>query len=190
MATPLTQRLYFSAKDFPKTWHHIGGSYDYENSTTTMYIDSKIVGSIPHDFGTYIYQNYESPLIIGDHAGKQDNQNSELDIKDYGFKGRIADIRIYNNVINNSDLRHIYLTKFKFDTLVWAIPTGMQNMLEEVERFFKHKLPGMKSQFYNIHITGLQIYDTETRELIENIIRDTSMKVSPAHTELYKVIWD
>jgi hypothetical protein len=190
MKTPLTQRLYFSAKDFPKTWHHMGFSYDYQNAITTIYIDSKIITSINHDSGTYIYQNYKSPLIIGDYTGKHDNQNFELNNKDYGFKGRISDIRIYNNVINNSDMRHIHLTKYKFNTLIWAMPTGVQNVLEEVERVFKHKLPGMKSQFYNIHITGLQIDDNETRELIENIIKDTSKKIAPVYTELYKIVWD
>jgi hypothetical protein len=87
-------------------------------------------------------------------------------------------------------MRHIHLTKYKFNTLIWAMPTGVQNVLEEVERFFKHKLPGMKSQFYNIHITGLQIDDNETRELIENIIKDTSKKIAPVYTELYKIVWD
>lgn len=190
LRSPLTQRLYYSAKDFPDTWHHMAFAYDYNNSTMTMYIDMSAVKTITHDPNTFIIQSNESPLVIGKYAGKHISFDSEIDLQNYGFAGRFDGLRIYDNVINNSDLRHIYLTKYNFETITWAMPTGKQNIIEEIERFFKHKLPNMKSQYYNIHITNLKIDNQQTKELIERAIRDTSKKLAPAYTELYKIIWD
>ena len=70
------------------------------------------------------------------------------------------------------------------------MPTGLQNYLEEIERFFKHKLPGMKSQYYNIRIVGLGIEDQTIRDLVEDIIRNTVTKISPIYTELLNIIWE
>jgi hypothetical protein len=69
------------------------------------------------------------------------------------------------------------------------MPTGTQSYVEEVERFFKHKLPGQKSHMYNIRIANLDIDNEDTRNVIEQTIRNTIDKVTPAYTELYKINW-
>ena len=82
------------------------------------------------------------------------------------------------------------MIKRNFHDLIWNMPTGMRNYLEEVERFFKFKTPGLKSQFYNIKLIGLQITDPDLRNMIENIIKQTVKRVAPLYTELYKIIWE
>ena len=106
------------------------------------------------------------------------------------FKGKIDDLRIYNTVLNNSDIRYIYLNKFDYHQLNWNMATGNQNYLEEVSRFFKFKLPGLKSQYYNIRINGLQISDSNTRIMIESIIKDNLKKIVPSYAELFKIVWE
>ena len=51
-------------------------------------------------------------------------------------------------------------------------------------------MPGQKSQFYNIRLVGLQISDPTTREIIEEVIKNTVNKIAPLYTSLYKIIWD
>jgi type VI protein secretion system component Hcp len=70
------------------------------------------------------------------------------------------------------------------------MPTGMQSYVEEIVRFFKFKMPGQKSQYYNIHLKGLQIQDVDVRQIIEGIIKDTIQKIAPLYTSLYKIVWD
>jgi hypothetical protein len=62
--------------------------------------------------------------------------------------------------------------------------------VEEIVRFFKFKMPGQKSQFYNIHLKGMQIEDMSVRKLIEDIIKDSIKKIEPLYTSLYRIIWD
>jgi hypothetical protein len=137
-----------------------------------------------------IYYEYENPLLIGTNVGKITTLAYELNLNQMYFKGKIDDLRIYNTVLNNSDIRYIYLNKFDYHELIWNMATGNQNYLEEISRFFKFKLPGLKSQYYNIRINGLQISDSNTRIMIENIIKDNLKKIVPSYAELFKIIWE
>jgi hypothetical protein len=70
------------------------------------------------------------------------------------------------------------------------MPIKTQYFLEEIDRFFKCKIPGNKSQFYNIKIKGLNIDNIEVQQMIENIIKDTLPKTEPSYTKNFKIIWE
>jgi len=184
-----TARMYYSPSLLQDTWQQIGFTFDYDNSISRLYINSKLEDEIQHDAGTFIYQRQKLPIMIGDLGGVQGGINSQFGNTGYGFEGKIADVRIYDNVINASDLKHLYLTNYTFKEITWTLPTGPQNILEEVERFFKHKLPGMKSQYYNIHIIGIQ-YENDIKEMIETAIKQALVKIAPVYTELNTIVWD
>ncbi len=74
--------------------------------------------------------------------------------------------------------------------MAWNMPTALTSYIEEIVRFFKFKMPGQKSQFYNIKLIGLQIDDEDVREIIEDIIKEAIQKIAPLYTSLHKIIWD
>jgi hypothetical protein len=155
-----------------------------------LYVDGIIRDHILINTPNYIYYEYENALRLGTNTGKTNPLAKELDLTQMYFKGKLDDLRIYDRVLNNSDIRYIYLNKFDYHDLKWNMPTGNQSYLEEIERFFKFKLPGAKSQYYNIRLIGLQITDENTRTMIEDIIKNTIKKIAPAYAELYKIVWE
>ncbi len=170
-----------------KNWHMF--TYTYDKNNLMLYMDSILRDLYTIGNDTQIYYNYENSLLIGTDIGKIEPFEKELNLTVNYFNGKIDSIRIYDNILNNMDIQHLYLNKFKYNDLNWNIPTGKQNYIEEIVRFFKFKLPGQKSQYYNINLIGLQITDINVRIIIENIIRDTIKKIVPAYTELYKIVW-
>jgi hypothetical protein len=174
-----------------RDWHLFSFVCDTGDPTIlSFYVDGVIRDRIDLSYDNYIDYEYENPLIVGANVGKLEDLDKELDLQQNHFNGRIDDLRIYNKVLNNSDVRYIYLNKYDYKPLRWNIPTGDRDYLEEIERFFKFKLPGLKSQYYNLRLIGLGITDTDTRELIENIIKDTIKKLTPAYAEMFKIIWE
>jgi len=171
------------------SWHLFSITYDGTIGDYIFYVDcvERERVSIPD---AEIYYNYENSLFLGANAGKINTLGKELKTNSLYFQGNIDDVRIYDCVLNNFDLWRIYTNQFPFKDLKWNMPTGNQSYVEEIERFFKFKLPGSKSQFYNIKLIGLQISDLSVRQTIEGIIKDTVQKVAPIHTELYKIIWE
>jgi hypothetical protein len=179
-----------SAGEISEGWHHFATTYDSVCGTGKFYIDTLLVDSVSAAPGSEIYYNYDNSLTIGVESGIFRNLSDELDIDNYYFKGKVDDLRIYNQEILKSDLENIYMTRLDFYDIIWNMPTGNQNYVEEVERFFKNKLPGMKAQYFNIRIGNLGINNQETRDIIEEIIKETVKRISPVHTELYNIIWD
>lgn len=156
-----------------------------------FYVDSKLVTNFSSGLQSHnVYYEYESPITIGANTGKSNSLAEELKSTDLFFKGNVDGVRIYLRPLNILNIRYLYYLKYKFKDMVWNMPTGNQNYLEEVERFFKFKLPGQKAQYYNIKLQGLNIEDSDVRAMIEDIIRDTIKKVAPSHTELLNILWE
>lgn len=172
-------------------WHMFTLMLDNTNNNAQLYVDTILRDTVIIPPSSSIYYAYETPLLIGANVGKINTLDEEFNkINRIYHLGGIDDLRVYNTPISISDMRHIYLTKFNFKDLVWNMPSGLQSYVEEIVRFFKFKMPGQKSQYYNIHLKGLQISDESVRQMIEDIIRDTIQKIAPFYTSLFKIIWD
>lgn len=170
-------------------WHHFTTTYS-QSGEFKLYVDSILRNTTIVEPNIPIYYEYENPIIFGSTNGKLTTIDNEIQTNIYKYNGYIKDFRFYDYPINISDISHIYRLQYNFNDIVWNIPTGTQSYIEEVERFFKHKLPGMKSQFYNIRLIGLNITNIEIRNMIEGIIKDNLKKIVPAYAELYKIIWE
>ncbi len=130
------------------------------------------------------------PMI---NAGKRDVLVTELDQPGfYTFHGIIGDLRIYGKELDTKDILAISESSktIAFDDLIWNMPVGSRNYVEEIERFFKHKMPGNKSQFFDIKLTGLSITDTTVRDLIESSIKSVLTKINPVHASLRNIVWE
>jgi len=170
-------------------WHHFMVQYNSVSGECNLYVDTALEDTVYVNAGSNIFYYYKNPLLIGANVGKRLPLDTELSIDTFHAKADFKDLRIYNTVLDRSDVMHIYKLELNFYDMTWNMPIGSQEFMEEIERFFKHKVPGIKSQYFNIILKGLNITNEETRSLIEDIIKDTVKKISPAYTELYSIIW-
>jgi hypothetical protein len=172
-------------------WHMFTLTVDTSANALRFYMDMTLRDTEALPTNSKIFYKYETPVVFSTNVGKILPLDEELGrIDKYYFNGNVDDVRIYTGTLSNSDIRHIYLTKFDFQDLLWNMPTGIQSYVEEIVRFFKFKMPGQKSQFYNIRLVGLQIESLETRQIIEDIIQDAVKKLAPLYTSIYKIIWE
>jgi hypothetical protein len=143
-------------------------------------------------YGVYNFKN--NPQInLGATNFKTTTLNEWIQLpQEYLFNGNIADVRLYNIALKPSDvnfLSKVYLYN-QFNTLNWNVPTGTRAYIEEIERFFLHRMPGSKSQFYDIKIKNSQINDPNVRSIVENNIRTAVISNAPTHTILRNIIWE
>ncbi len=169
-------------------WHHFTLTFNCSSNLMNFYVDAHKVGTTTISASS-IYYDYNNPFIIGGNAGIFDSLDTQLEMAYHHFPGKLDDIRIYNWELNNSDILQLFMVKRDFENLILNLPIGNQFFVEEVERFFKHKLPGSKSPFFNINLINMHITNQETRKQIEDIIKSTITKIVPAHTTMYKINW-
>jgi hypothetical protein len=169
------------------TWYNV--SCVYENHTMKLYINNYLRDTLTIPYNRDITYERENDLYIGCPTGKAANFNKEINSKSVIFNGEIDSVRVYNYAIQSNYLQYFINSKIVSQDLMWDIPTGNLQYVETIERFFKHKMPGAKSQFFKLKITGSQIKDTNTRAVIEEYIKSIVESTKPAYTELLSIEW-
>jgi len=161
-----------------------------KNKKLSLYINNFLRDTItlsPELDVSYIYKNN---LHIGCPTGKTENLNKELNSQSLIWDGYIDAVRIYDYAIDPSLIRYFLKEKIVGDNVVWNIITAPLQYVETIERFFKHRVPGHKSNFFNIKISQSEITDPNLRETIENDIRAALLNVMPTNTELLNIEWN
>ena len=196
--TPVPQyiTLNYSTSALSPGWHHFAIVQEQTNNAK-FYVDGVSVASYTSPtsamfYGVYNFKN--NPQInLGATNFKTTTLNEWIQLpQEYLFNGNIADVRLYNIALKPSDvnfLSKVYLYN-QFNSLNWNVPTGTRAYIEEIERFFLHRMPGSKSQFYDIKIKNSQINDPNVRSIVENNIRTAVISNAPTHTILRNIIWE
>ena len=105
------------------------------------------------------------------------------------FNGYIDGFMMHSGILTKNDIERIYTYKFRYQPLLLNMDfTTPIYYIEEIDKFFKFKMPGMKSQYFNIKISGYKA-SKEVKDNIENVIYDIIRNITPLHTELYKITW-
>jgi hypothetical protein len=126
---------------------------------------------------------------VGCPCGKTQNLNIEIGSQKVIWNGVIDSIRVYDYAIEPKLIQYFVREKTIASDIEWNIQTAALQYVEVIDRFFKHRLPGSKSVFFNIRLTGSKITDPTIRQRIENDIKLAVSQIKPAYSELLRVEW-
>lgn len=169
------------------TWYLV--TCVFQNHQLKIYFNNNLVGikNTPNELDL-IYE-LKNDFYIGTPNGKTDGLNRETNSTSLIWNGYIDSVRIYDYAVTKNMLQSMIREKIQGEDVTWNIPTASLQYIETIERFFKHRLPGSKSSFYNIKLSGLKITDANIRNRIEAEIKLILDQTSPAHSKLLKVEW-
>ena len=180
---------------FDPGWHNICVNLDTENGLYSMYVDSALIDNIDLEAGKFAYNNaFTMPLTIGASPFLGTSLPISRTTNQPGYyyidNAMINRLKIYNKALSVSDIQCHYNANNAISDVVWPLPTGQRSYVDTVERVFKHRLPGRRSEIFNINVNGISTTDTSFKEDMEVHIRKELDKVLPAYTRLNKLIWD
>jgi hypothetical protein len=168
-------------------WHLI--TVIFKNQQASLYIDNYLRDSIAIPGNVDLNYEFKNDLIIGCPCGKNDNLNKDINTTSIIWNGYIDAIRIYDYAIDPRFIKFLALEKTIAADIEWNIPTTSIQYVEEIDKFFKHRLPGSKSGFFNIKISGSKITDPTIRKQVEKDIIAAISQNKPGYTELLRVEW-
>lgn len=184
--------LPFSTEAFNPGWHYFSLVFDHAKGYIAAYTDGIVVNQQKFDpFKYKIKQSYK-PLSIGAITTEQGILNDTIGINTlHKTIGKIAHLHIYKYAFDKYDINSLFKGTYLdlYQDMTWNIQAGQRNYIEQIERFFMHKMPGNKSKYYNIKIKNLTANSSQ-QKLIEQAIKSTIQKITPADTTLYKIKWD
>lgn len=186
-------KLRYDISNLPSGWHNFVFMFDSQNGVAKYYIDTFLVSTQVFDKNKYqIYYDYNSSILLGAANVKNSTLNDVIKIDDaYKFIGNVGHILMYAKPFTQGEVEQIYYSSpFSIDKgpLRWNVNTGERNYVEEIQHWFQMQLPSNKSKYFNLNIHNLNVSD-EIKAVIEEAIRNNIKKISPAHTELYKINW-
>jgi hypothetical protein len=177
-----------SIKDWNlKSWQHV--ALTFKNKTFKLYVNAQQISELSLQGNHALDYSSQPSLFIGTPLGNKVGLNKEIRYTSNIFNGKIGDIRVFNYCIEPYNIKSIVLASTKFEDIYWSINMPNTQYVEQIDRFFKHKLPGSKSQFFNIKLYGTQITDSVTQKLIEKELMDIVTEHKPIHADLLKVKW-
>lgn len=170
-----------------KKWQHF--ALTLKNKSFALYNNSIPIIRYSYPGSQEMTFLTQPSFFIGSPVGVRFGFNYEIGNTTAIFNGSIQDIKIYNYAIEEKNLEMFLRAAIIADDVQWTIPAPMLQYIETIERFFKNKIPGSKSSFFNIKLCGMEIKDPGTRRIIEEGIRNLVAKIKPAYTDMIMVKW-
>lgn len=169
------------------TWYLV--TCTFRNHEMQIFINNTLAGTkyTPSDLDL-IYE-LKNDFYIGTPGGKTDNLNKEINTRSLIWNGYIDTVRIYDYAITKSMIQALLREKIQGQDIIWNIPTASLQYIETIERFFKHRLPGQKSPFLKLKLSGLKVTDSAIKQRIETEIQLIVSQISPAYTKLLSIEW-
>ena len=112
------------------------------------------------------------------------------------WDGMMDDFRLYDIALSNQDLCYLHMSKYDIYPLYWNMEIYDKYHIEAIRMFYKMKMPGSKSQNYDVVVNGFAKDKDDTGEFsmlkddLKRMIGDSLPKISPTYAQNREVIFN
>ena len=184
------------ASDLGKGWHNFVYQLDTLNGTLNGYVDGVLYNKAFFTANKYNYiplitdrihigaSTFFSGLTLFDILDKFKVNKTSYLCKDF----KIQNLYFYNKILNYYDILMLYKEKISPTNLTWDVPSGRRNFMDVPSRFFKQRLPGSKSVYYNLYIND-NLLSPEIKDYLTVAITNKLRSITPAYSKLNSLQW-
>ena len=150
-----------------KLRNSISINFDLTIGLISFYLNARKIGSIsflPNKFPT---QSLKFPDLFFNTQNIKNESISEIlnDNEYYGTGGNLSNLKIYNNIISDDLIKYLYLENIKIDEMIFDIPCGSRNNIEEINSLYNYNIPGYKNNNLKIYLKNGR-FDENTKDKI------------------------
>ena len=190
--TKTPYKLKCSTSFLTKGWHHLAFVFDSSMGTASLYVDGEIRDSLIFTKGlNRLAYNSKNKFYIGTTNGFNDTKDQDYILNNNTtMVGKIDDVRVYGKALTPNDLLVLSRKKLEFVDIPLNITTPTRQYIEEIDKINAHRIPGFKSNVFNIRILNSDIDNPELKASIESSICATIKKITPVGSKLNKIVWE
>jgi hypothetical protein len=174
--------------------NHFAVIFDAELGKYELYINTVLVRSQSIPQGAFSYDNiFEDPIVVGSEPYHTSSfLGAHVKQPQHWLSNGIAltNIHLYKTALSYFDVKAHYDVVNDTQPIKWNIPTGQRNYIDTIDRVFGFRVPGRKSELYDINIYNTNITDITLKKDIQALISDNIQVNSPAFTKLNSIKWD
>lgn len=190
--TKIPCKLKYTTSFLTKGWHHLAFTFNSSAGEASLFIDGVLRDSLLFTKGLHrLSYNNKNKFYIGNTNGFNDTKEQDYLLNDNTkMIGVIDDVRVYEKTFTLNDLLVLSRKKVEFVDMPLNITTPARQYIEEIDKINAHRVPGFKSNVFNIRILNSTLNDTEIKSSIETAICDTIKKITPVGSKLNKIVWE
>tara|TARA_R110000850_G_scaffold56028_4_gene132248 strand:- start:2568 stop:6248 length:3681 start_codon:yes stop_codon:yes gene_type:complete len=159
-------------------------NFNLINGKIDLHLNGRLNGSIEFAPNKFPVDSLLYPELFFNTKNIKNKSISEITGNNdfYGSGGVIENLKIYNKSLADDYIKYLYLKNKKIDNLIFDIPCGMRNNVEEINNLYNYNIPGRKNNNLKIYIKN-GAFDIQTQENITNFIDKKIGNVLPANVE-------
>jgi hypothetical protein len=173
-------------------YHNFAVRFDSYSGIIHFIVDGQIASTASfaprkYSFSDLIYR----PFFFG-----TSNYSNNISMSQYlynnSFNARgitVKNFYLYNDALNYFDIIFHTRASELIEDVVFDLACGRRNYLDEIERYFKFRIPGNKSALMNIVLRNSGISNLELQNEIEKRIYALLAKTAPAYIKINNIEW-
>ena len=83
----------------------------------------------------------------------------------------------------------LYRDGKRIEPITLTLPTGKRNYIDHASKFYKHQVPGKKSQKINVDILNETLSGSDAQHYMTEKISESILKQMPINSEVEKINW-
>jgi len=186
--------LTYALSNLSPGYHNFTATLDTTRGLFNFVIDGSNVDSYSFQDAKYSYGTiFDNAFYIGTEPSYGNNKLNENlnDVNYYNYGNfKIKDFYIYSVPLYLYDIANIIRSYYTIQDINFQLPCGKRNYVENIDKLFKFKLPGRKSNLFNVKILDTGITENSIQSDINNNIIEQIKTVIPANTRLNKIDWE
>jgi hypothetical protein len=184
--------LNYPLSSLAQGYHNFAARFDSDSGSFHFIVDGKIAIEETFTPKKYKFSNlFYRPFFIGT-AIHTNNIPLFQYLNDNSFNCigvKLKNFYLYDEALNYFDILFHNKIYQKIEDIVFDMPCGKRNYLEEIERYFKFRTPGNKSSVINIVLKNSGINNQQLKDEIEKRISRLLAKAAPAYTKVSQFKW-
>ena len=186
--------LTYALSNLSPGYHNFTATLDTTRGLFNFVIDGSNVDSYSFQDAKYSYGTiFDNAFYIGTEPSYGNNKLNENlnDVNYYNYGNfKIKDFYIYSVPLYLYDIANIIRSYYTIKDINFQLPCGKRNYVENIDKLFKFKLPGRKSNLFNVKILDTGITENSIQSDINNNIIEQIKTVIPANTRLNRIDWE
>lgn len=173
-------------------YHNFVLRFDSVNGVYTIFIDGVKAYETVFNGGQYSFSNVINKQLYIGNCIYYNNLPLGFYTKQtkYYLTGTIGvkNLYIYKAALSFYDILLHFKLNYPVSDLRFELPTGKRNFVETIQQFFKFKVPGFKSNYFNVNIVNLPATGDLKTQLDKTFIEIIN-KNKPGYTQLNTITY-
>ena len=178
-------------------WHHFCYTFNGNNGSITLYVDGQItktstITSLQQSLKYKFVNTLKSPVAVGSTPFFNNKLSFDfLKIPTTGLANniQIKGLRLYDKEVELFTVKALAREYSTIEPVSFILPGGKRNYIDHVTKFYKHRLPGNKSNNFDISIVSNTLTEEKLKKSLEDHVKTTISNYIPLNSNLNKIHW-